>query len=76
MNIQDFVERFAEAIEMESVDGLKEDTRFRDLEEWNSLAVLSVIAMLDEEYEIQIENVDFKKLETIGDIAQFIENKK
>lgn len=76
MNIQDFVEKFAEAIEMESVDGLKENTRFRDLEEWNSLAVLSVIAMLDEEYNIQIENVDFKKLETIGDIAQFIKTRK
>ena len=38
MNMQDFIEKFAEAIEMESVDGLKEDTRFRELEEWNSLA--------------------------------------
>ena len=76
MDIKDFMKKFAEAIEMDSAEGLKEDTRFRNLEEWNSLAVLSVIAMLDEEYDIQIENVDFKKLETIGDIAQFIENRK
>lgn len=76
MDIKDFMKKFAEAIEMDSAEGLKEDTKFRDLEEWNSLAVLSVIAMLDEEYDIQIENVDFKKLETIGDIAQFIENRK
>lgn len=76
MSMQDFIEKFAEAIEMESVDSLKENTRFRDLDEWSSLAVLSVIAMLDEEYDIQIENTDFKKLETIGDIAQFIENQK
>lgn len=74
MNMQDFIEKFAEAIEMESVDDLKEDTKFRELDEWSSLAVLSVIAMLDEEYDIQIENIDFKKLETIGDIARFIEN--
>lgn len=76
MDIKDFMKKFAEAIEMDSAEGLKEDTKFRDLEEWNSLAVLSAIAMLDEEYDIQIENVDFKKLETIGDIAQFIENRK
>ena len=76
MNMQDFIEKFAEAIEMESIDVLKEDTRFRDLDEWSSLAVLSVIAMLDEEYDIQIENADFKKLETIGDIARFIKNQK
>lgn len=76
MDMQDFIEKFAEAIEMESVNDLKEDTKFRELDEWNSLAVLSVIAMLDEEYDIQIENADFKKLETIGDIAQFIENQR
>lgn len=63
MDMQDFIEKFAEAIEMESVNDLKEDTKFRELDEWNSLAVLSVIAMLDEEYDIQIENADFKKLE-------------
>lgn len=76
MDMEDFIEKFAEAIEMESVNDLKEDTKFRELDEWNSLAVLSVIAMLDEEYDIQIENADFKKLETIGDIAQFIENQR
>ena len=52
MDMQDFIEKFAEAIEMESVNDLKEDTKFRELDEWNSLAVLSVIAMLDEEYDI------------------------
>lgn len=76
MNTQDFIEKFAEAIEMELVEGLKEGTRFRELDEWSSLAVLSVIAMLDEEYDIQIENADFKKLETIGDIVRFIESRK
>ena len=76
MDMQDFIEKFAEAIEMESVNDLKEDTKFRELDEWNSLAVLSVIAMLDVEYDIQIENADFKKLEMIGDIAQFIENQR
>lgn len=76
MDMQDFIEKFAEAIEVESVDDLKEDTKFRELDEWNSLAVLSVIAMLDEEYGVQIENADFKKLEMIGDIVQFIEKQK
>ncbi len=73
MDIKDFMEKFAEAIEMDSAEGLKEDTRFRELDEWSSLAVLSVIAMLDEEYGMQIENIDFKRLETVGSIAHYIE---
>ena len=76
MNIQDFIEKFAEAVEVDSVEDLKENTKFRELDEWSSLAVLSVIAMLDEEYETQIENADFKKLQTISDIVQFIECQK
>lgn len=76
MDVKKFIERIAEAIEVESVEELSESTIFRDLDEWNSLAVLSVIAMLDEEYDIQIENADFKKLETIGDITRFVENQK
>lgn len=76
MNIQDFIEKFAEAVEVDSAEDLNENTKFRELDEWSSLAVLSVIAMLDEEYDTQIENVDFKKLQTISDIVQFIECQK
>ncbi len=72
MNMQDFIEKFAEAIEMESVDGLKEDTRFRELEEWNSLAALSVIAMFDEEYDKELKVPDFKQANTIGDLINLL----
>ena len=67
---------FAEAVEVDSAEDLNENTKFRELDEWSSLAVLSVIAMLDEEYDTQIENADFKKLQTISDIVQFIECQK
>lgn len=76
MKLENFIEKFAEAIEMDSSEGLESTTKFRELDEWSSLAVLSVIAMLDEEYDIQIENADFKKLETVGDIVHYIEEHK
>lgn len=72
MNMQDFIEKFAEAIEMESIDGLKEDTRFRDLNEWSSLAALSVIAMFDEEYDNELKVPDFKQANTIGDLINLL----
>lgn len=72
MNMQNFIEKFAEAIEMESIDGLKEDTRFRDLDEWNSLAALSVIAMFDEEYDKELKVPDFKQANTIGDLINLL----
>lgn len=75
MEIKEFIEKFAEAIDAEA-EGLTVETEFRNLDEWDSVTYLSVIAMLDEEYDIQIEMNDFKKLRTIGSIAEYIESHK
>ena len=66
--IEDFIEKFAEAIELEEASILSADTEFRNLDEWNSLAYLSVIALLDEEFDVQIEMADFKKLKTVQEV--------
>lgn len=75
MNVQNFIEKFAEAIDVEASE-LTADTEFRDLDEWDSVAYISVIAMMDEEYDIQIEMPIFKTLKTLGAIAEYIENNK
>ena len=75
MNVQDFIEKFAEAIDMEAT-GLTSETEFRALDEWDSVAYISVIAMMDEEYDIQIEMAQFKQLKTLGAIVEYIEKNK
>lgn len=75
MNVQEFIEKFAEAIDVEA-SNLTVETEFRTLDEWDSVAYLSVIAMLDEEYDIQIEMAQFKQLKTLGAIAEYIEKNK
>lgn len=75
MEMTNFIEKFTEAIDTDAAK-LNENTEFRTLDEWDSLAYLSVIAMLDEEYEIQIEMADFKKLTTIGAIVSYIDSNK
>lgn len=76
MNSNEFIEKFAEALEIEDASALTAETEFRNLDEWDSLAYLNVIALLDEEYDIQIENAEFKTLKTISDIIGYIENHK
>ena len=61
---QDFIQKFKETLEIEDHEVSMED-EFRNYPEWDSLAYLSMIAMLDEEYGIQIETEDFKKLRTV-----------
>lgn len=76
MNQNKFISSFAEALEIEDASILSDATEFRNLDEWDSLAYLNIIAMLDEEYDIQIENAEFKKLNTIGDIISYVEANK
>ena len=73
MDKQEFIEKFSEALFAEE-SSLSISTVFRTLDEWSSVSYLSVIAMLDEEYDIQIENCDFKNLIIIGDIISYIES--
>ena len=61
--MKEFIEKFAEAIERE--DEIKMEDNFHDYAEWSSIAYLSVIAMMDEEYDLQLEEAEFKELKTV-----------
>jgi len=62
-----FLELFKEVFEMEDEE-VKFNDNFRDLETWDSITHLSLIAMLDDEYDVQIEEEELKKLITVEDL--------
>ncbi|MBO5592349.1 MAG: acyl carrier protein [Prevotella sp.] len=68
MEIKEFIEKLAEAIEIDEAEGLTAETEFRELDEWSSLSVMLLIAFYDEELDKQIGDVDIKKCVTIGDL--------
>ena len=65
--LERFVELLKEVFEMEDQEINMEDT-FRDYDEWDSLTHLSLIAMLDDEYDLQIEETAFKNIKTVQDL--------
>jgi acyl carrier protein len=69
-----FIAAIKEALEIEDHDVNLED-RFRDYEEWDSLNRLSLIAMLDDEFGVQIENKEFEQLKTVGDLLRKVREK-
>jgi len=51
--------------------------RFTDLDEWDSLSRLSILAMLDSDYNMAMTNADLITFETIQDFCDYvIKNKK
>lgn len=69
---QKFILLLKETLEIEDRDIAMSDT-FRDFDEWDSLGLLSVIAMIDEEYDVIIESNAFQKLQTVSDIYNYIQ---
>ena len=72
MVIKEFIEKFAEVIEVENVDALTAETEFRNLDEWSSLSVMLLIAFFDEEFEKEIGGTDIKKCDTIQDLFNLV----
>lgn len=76
MELQDFIQKFAEQFEDIDANSLTGDTNFRKLDEWSSLTALAVIAMVDEEYDIRIKGSDIRTAMTIEDLFNIVKSKK
>jgi len=69
--MEQFLEQLVEVLEREDIDP---EDEFRDYEEWDSLAFLSIIAMIDDNYDMVIPGEEFAKLNKVIDIYNYINN--
>jgi acyl carrier protein len=75
MEISIFLQNFLEILEDTDTSLINPNTVFRNLEEWDSLTALSLIAMVDEEYSLKLTGDDIKKSVTLQEIFNIINNK-
>jgi len=64
----------AESLDMDSTQ-IKENDKFRDYENYSSLSELSVLAMLDSEFGIEIEMKEFNGYDTVADLLKLVSAK-
>ena len=76
MNLDKFVENFASQFDETDLNEITAQTEFKNLEEWSSLLALSVIAMVDEEYDVQIKGDDIRSANTVEDLFNIVSNRK
>ena len=75
MEIKEFIENFADQFDDTDASEMNAETKFRELDEWSSLIALSVIAMVDEEYDVTLIGDDIRNSETIQDLFNIVESK-
>jgi acyl carrier protein len=69
-----FLRNFISAIEASDVN-VALDARLEDIPEWDSVAYLTAISMIDSEYEVEISGTELQACATIGDIAALVARK-
>lgn len=75
MDINQFIDKFAEQFDDTDRSEFSATTVFKELDEWSSLMALNVIAMVDEEFDVALKGDDIKNSETIEDLFNVVKNK-
>lgn len=75
MELQDFIKNFADQFDDTDASELSGETKFKELNEWSSLIALSVIAMVDEEYEVSLKGDDIRNSDTLVDLFNVIKSR-
>lgn len=75
MTLDKFIQDFAEQFEMTEMEEFTPATRFKELDEWDSLIALSIIGMAKNTYNVKLVGGDLRTLTTIEDVFNLIQSK-
>jgi acyl carrier protein len=75
MDIKEFAEKITQQFLDEDQPNVTVEKNFRDLETWDSLTGMAIITIIHDEYGVDIPVDDFLKLETVGELFDYVKAK-
>lgn len=75
MTLNEFVKLIAGEFSMTPEETFTPTTRFRELNEWGSLTLLSVISVIDDEMDVQLTGADLRSVNTIEELYNLIQSR-
>ena len=75
MEINEFITNFADQFDETDASVFTPEIKFRELEEWSSLIALSVMSMIDDEYDVQLTANEMRDAQTIQDLFNIVSSK-
>lgn len=76
MEISEFIRYFAAEFDFTDASEIFPQTRFQELDEWDSLLVVMTMAMSEEKYDVSITEDEVKKAVTVEDLFNLVKSKK
>ena len=74
MEIKEFIENFVEQFDEVAATEVTPETRHHEMDEWSSMVALSVMAMIDEEYDVQIKADEMRNSQTIQELFDIVKS--
>lgn len=75
MDLETFINQIAEQLVATPSEMISPSTMFRDLDEWDSITALSIIAMADEKYGVELTGEDLRESNTVLELFERIQSK-
>jgi acyl carrier protein len=75
MEIKLFIENFSAQFDETDASVFNAETKYRELDEWSSLIALSILAMIDEEYDVQLKGDEMRGTKTIQELYDLVNSK-
>ncbi|WP_311560707.1 acyl carrier protein [Prevotella bivia] len=72
VEVNEFLQNFADQFDDTEVSQLNLDSVMRDLDEWSSMIALSIMAMCDEEYDVILSANEMEMANKIADVYNIV----
>lgn len=76
MDINTFTQQFSEQFDETDPSTINSETKYREMGEWSSLYALSVIAMIDQEYNVKLNGNDLRSCNSINELFDLVRGRK
>ncbi len=74
MDIKEFINHFEDVFEETEISTLTPETNFRELDEWSSLCALSTMAMISDEYDVELTAEEMRNNSTFIDLFNVVKS--
>jgi acyl carrier protein len=74
--MENFITNLINQFDPTPTEEVTEDTNFRHIENYDSVTALSIIAMIEDEYDVNLRFADIKDCVTVGDLFNLIKSKQ
>lgn len=74
MTIEEFVEKVQDELQDTPAEEITAETNYKELDEWGSLTSLSLISMIEEEYDKLITGADVRARNSVRELWEYVES--